>query len=64
MAPKRQRRTWSKPLTITERIEIKCTPEEKDAIYAAALAAQQPVTRFMVLATIEKINRQKGNSDE
>lgn len=64
MAPKRQRRTYTKPLLITERIEVKCTPEEKDAIYAAALAAQQPVTRFMVEATIEKINRQKGSSHE
>lgn len=63
MTTNKQRRTWQKPLTKTARIEVKCTEAEKDAIYAAALAAQVPVTRFLVDAAIEKINNKRGSSN-
>lgn len=57
MAGKKQRRTWQPPALMTERIEVRCSPEEKDAIYAAALIAGKAVSRFVVEATMEKVNK-------
>lgn len=57
----KQRRTFKAPALLTERIEVRCSVEEKDAIYAAALTAQQPVTRFLVESTMMRI---KGKTDE
>lgn len=64
MPAKKPRRVWTKPLIRTARIEVKCSEQEKDAIYAAALAAQKPVTRFLVDTAMEKINSQKGRDHE
>lgn len=57
---KKQRRTWKPPATMTERIEVRCSVEEKDAIYAASLAAGKPVSRYLVEAAMDKL---KGASN-
>lgn len=57
---KRQRRTFQKPALMVERIEVRCSIEEKDAIYAAALTSGKPVSRYLVEAAMEKL---KGASN-
>lgn len=60
MAVKKQRRTYKPQALMTERIEVRCSVEEKDAIYAAALTAQMPVTQFIREAVMATINQKKG----
>lgn len=60
-ATKKPRRTYKPGPILVERIEVRCSVEEKDAIYAAALTAQTPVSRFLVESTMQRI---KGKADE
>lgn len=65
--PKRPR--YRAPAQMTERIEVRCTPEEKDAIYAAAMESGKGVARFIVETQMEAIRKaqrgkKKGASHE
>lgn len=60
----RKLETYKPPAQYTARIEVKATPEEKEAIYAAALLARKPVTRYLVDTAMEKINRMKKGKDD
>lgn len=60
----RKLETYKPPAQYTARIEVKSTPEEKAAIYAAAMLAKKPVTRYLVDTAMEKINQMKEKGDE
>lgn len=60
----RKLETYKPPAQYTARIEVKATPEEKAAIYAAAMLARKPVTRYLVDTAMEKINQMKEKGDE
>lgn len=64
MADKKKRRVFQKPNLMTERIEVRCSPEEKDAIYAAALGQQKAVSRYVVEAAMILANKNKANNHE
>lgn len=42
---------------MTERIEVRCSPEEKDLIYAAAMESGKGVARYMVESLIPIIKK-------
>lgn len=57
---KRKRKT--KPPVLTERFDVRCSPEEKQAIYNHANRISLPVTRFVTLAALREIERwESGN---
>lgn len=60
-APKRPR--YRAPAQMTERIEVRCSPEEKDLIYAAAMESGKGVARYIVdtqIAAIKKAQKTKN----
>lgn len=59
---KQKHRTYKEPAKMTERIEVRCSLEEKDAMYAAALAAKRPISRYLVESTMLRVNG--GKDDE
>lgn len=49
---------------LTERFDVRCSPAEKELIYQHAQRLELPVTRLVVLATLEMIERWENNNDE
>lgn len=63
MADNKKRRVFKPQALMTERIEVRCSPEEKDAIYAAALGKKMAVSRYVVEAAIKQTNQNGGNHE-
>lgn len=49
---------------LTERFDVRCSPEEKERIYQHAERLALPVTRLVVLATLKEIDRWETEKDE
>lgn len=57
---------YKKPQLLTDRIETRCTPEEKDLIYQAAAEVGKPASRYVIEAAMHQAKQllNQGASDE
>lgn len=61
---KKTRPTYQRPLIKTARIEVRCSDEEKDRIYAYAMMKGLPASELLLQTTLAKVDGQPGLFDE